>query len=92
MNGPAAEQIAIKAFQWLSADEELIVAFLGQSGADMADLSAMAVEPDFLASALDFVLSSDDLVRGFCDAIGCGYEVPGHARQILPGAEQLHWT
>ena len=92
MDGAAAEQIAVQAFSWLSADDELVLAFLDQAGADMSDLAEMAGDPQFLAAVLDFVLSSDDLVYAFADFASLAPEKVGIARQVLPGAEIINWT
>ena len=92
MNGEAAERIALQAFEWLSKDDELVMSFLGQSGADMSDLAGMAASADFLASVLDFVLGTDELVCGFAETAGFPAENVAIARQVLPGAEVVHWT
>lgn len=88
----SAEVIGLKALGWLVADEEMMGAFLGATGASAADLGAQAHDPDFLGSVLDFLLMNDDWVRAFCNTAGLGYEDPMRARQALPGGAPMHWT
>ncbi|MFZ1992042.1 MAG: DUF3572 family protein, partial [Alphaproteobacteria bacterium] len=43
-------------------------------------------DPHVLAGILDFVLSDERLVVGFCEASGCAPEAPIRARRALPGS------
>ncbi|MCA1337033.1 DUF3572 domain-containing protein [Pseudooceanicola marinus] len=87
-----AEEIATACLVWLANDEELLPVFMGASGLAPEDLRRAAQDPHFLGSVLDFVLMDDDWVMAFCQAEGLDYEMPGQARQMLPGGEQVHWT
>ena len=87
-----AESLAIEALGWLAGNAELCPVFLGSTGAAAEDLRALARDPAFLASVLDFVTMDDAWVVAFCDAQGLKYEDPLRARHALPGAEQVHWT
>ena len=45
-----------------------------------------------LGAVLDFILTEDRLVIGFCDAASLAYTVPQRARASLPGGEIYQWT
>ncbi len=91
MRQETAETIALQALGWL-AEEELLGAFLGASGAALQDVPARAQEPEFLAAVLDFLLMEEARVRRFCAARGLACEAPMQARGRLPGGEQVNWT
>ncbi|MGR3492027.1 MAG: DUF3572 domain-containing protein [Shimia sp.] len=84
--------LALGALGWLAGNDELWHVFAGSTGATAEDLATRAEEPTFLASVLDFILMDDAWVLQAADAL----EVPPErillARQVLPGAEQIHWT
>lgn len=92
MSPERAEQIAVSALAWLAGNDELCPVFLGSTGAAAEDLRAMAADPAFLASVLDFVTMDDAWVMAFCDQAELAYDQPLRARHALPGAEQVHWT
>ena len=92
MTPEQAEELAIEALGWLAGNEDLCPVFLASTGAAAEDLRALARDPAFLASVLEFVTMDDAWVVAFCDALGLSYEAPLRARQALPGAEQVHWT
>jgi hypothetical protein len=88
----SAEVIGLKALEWLAAEDELFMMFLGSSGADIADVKAGAKDPDFLGSVLDFILMNDQWVQDFCDHETLTYMTPYEARQSLPGGDIPNWT
>jgi hypothetical protein len=92
MKQESAETVALQALQWIATNEETMAAFLSASGASVTDLSKTVADPVFLGFVLDFVLSEDVRVMGFCDSIGIAYTIPGQARQCLPGAATINWT
>ena len=92
MNREQAETFAIKTLGWLVGNDELCPIFLGSTGANIDDLKTQASEPAFLASVLDFVLMDDQWIVSLCDALAVPYDTPLRARQVMPGAEQVHWT
>lgn len=87
-----AEIVALQAFAWLAANDELLPVFLGSTGASLDDLARSARSVEFLASVLDFLLMDDEWIIACCDAQGLPYEALRDARAGLPGAEQHHWT
>lgn len=92
MSPDYAKEIGQSALIWLAGNEDLLPVFLGSTGAAGVDLRAMADQPSFLASVLDFITMDDRWVVAFCEAEGLAYEVPLAARQSMPGAEAVHWT
>lgn len=92
MSPEQAEIVAIQSLGWLAAQEDLLAAFLGATGAAAGELGSRAADPVFLASVLEFLTSDDAWIRSFCDAVGLAYDAPLRARHSLPGAEMIHWT
>lgn len=92
MKQESAETLALRALGWIASDDDLLGRFLGASGASPGDLVAGASDPRFLGAVLDFVLTDDSLVIGFCDDAGYPYAAPLAARAALPGGEVTHWT
>ena len=88
----AAEDVALKALVWISADEDLAGAFLGSTGAAAGDLRARAADPEFLGFVLDFLLSDEAALLAFCSAEGINPDRPMRARAGLPGGDLPHWT
>ncbi len=91
MQRETAEMVAIGALGWL-AEAELLDAFAGATGADLAQIRTAAAEPEFLGAVLDFVMNDDDWVRGVCEAQSLPYESLLEARAALPGGDLPHWT
>lgn len=88
----AAETLALQALGWIIGQDALVPQFLSATGAAPQDLAAQAGDPVFLAAVLDFLLTEDALVMGFCDAAGLAYDRPLRARHLLPGGPGPHWT
>ena len=84
----AAETLALKALAWLAAMPDDIDRFLNISGVEANELRARAGEPEFLAAVMDFLLSDDKLLTGFCDAEGLDPKDIHSARRALPGAHE----
>ena len=92
MTSEQAETISLQALGWLLSQDELRDVFMGSTGLGVDDLKEAAGEPSFLAGVMDFILSSDETVMAFCDALGLDYATPGLARAHLPGQSEPHWT
>lgn len=86
-----AETVAALALSWL-AEAELLDPFAAQTGADLAQVRALAADPAFLGAVLDFVLTRDDWVRDAAAAQGVPPERLALARAALPGGDLPHWT
>ena len=87
-----AETIALQALAWLVGNDDLLPTFMAATGIGMDDLRERAADADFLASVLDFILTDDTWVTGFCDAQSLPYDTLLATRQALPGGQQIHWT
>lgn len=92
MRRELAETLALQAFAWMAGQDDLMARFLDQSGAAPQDLATRVADPGFLGAVLDFLLTEDALVTGFCDACGFAYADPMQARALLPGGQTPHWT
>ena len=88
----SAETLAAQALSWIADDADRLNSFLAMTGASPADLVRNATQPAFLGRVLDFILTEDSLVIGFCDTRGLAYTVPMQARMALPGGDHWHWT
>lgn len=87
-----AETVGLQALAHLAGHDDLIGAFLSQTGADLAGLRAGAADPAFLGAVLEFLLEDDARVIGFAEAAGLRPTDPAAARALLPGGQQTHWT
>ncbi len=92
MTPEAAESIAIKALVWIAEREELASSFLGASGASADDLRERATDPEFLGFVLDFLLSDEDALLGFCEDVAVKPDAPMRARVAMPGGDLPNWT
>lgn len=86
-----AEILALQALSWVMSQQDVAAACLDACGATPDSLRSRAGDPDFLAGVMDFLLSSDDLVRGFAAEAGRAPEAILRARRALPGGETLDW-
>jgi hypothetical protein len=88
----AAETLGVQALEWLAGDPEKLTGFLSASGLSPGELMTRASDPAMLGAILDHLMTADDLVMAFCDAMGLNYLAPQAARAALPGGETWHWT
>lgn len=88
----AAETLGAQALEWLAGDPERLTGFLSASGLSPRELMQGAADPAMLGAVLDHLMTADDLVMAFCDAMGLNYMAPQAARAALPGGETWHWT
>lgn len=65
---------------------------MNMTGAAPADVVRTMAEPAFLGTVLDYILTEDALVMGFCDSCGLPYTSVMQARAVLPGGETWNWT
>ena len=78
--------MALKALAFLAHSQEEIDRFVALSGVAPADLRDRADEPEILAAVLDFLLTDDTRVTGFCEEAGIDPRELHAARRALPGA------
>ena len=86
MNSVEAETLALKALAYLAHSPEDLERFVALSGVTSADLRARADDPEILAAVLDFILTDDGRVTGFCEEAGIDPRALHAARRALPGA------
>lgn len=86
MNPDAAATLGLKALGWLVNSPDHLVRFLNLSGLATHDLRDRAEDPVFLGAVLDFLLSDDALVTGFCEADGIDPRQVHVARHVLEQA------
>ncbi len=87
-----AETRALALLAWLATQEELLPAFMGNTGVSEADLRVRAGEAEFLASVLDFLLSDDRWVMDAAQGTGIRAEEFTTIRAALPGGDLPNWT
>jgi hypothetical protein len=92
MQPEAAQTLALQALGWIASEDELFPLFLAATGATLSELRQKAVDPEFLAAVLDFLMQDDRWVVAFCDATGQAYTAPQAARAALPGGAAVNWT
>ena len=83
MSPERAEILALEALAWLAADEDGIGRFLAASGVDAADLRAAAGSPGLAVAILNFLLSHEELLLGFCQSGGTSPGTLHRARHSL---------
>ena len=86
MRPSEAETLALEALGYLAGDGDALVRFLTVSGLELDDLRSRAGSLDLLAGVLDFLLSDDALLGGFCEAHRASASMVHAARRALPGA------
>jgi ABC-type uncharacterized transport system YnjBCD substrate-binding protein len=87
-----AETEALTMLTWLAAHEEVFDAFLGSTGASVADVAGRAADPAFLASVVDFMLTEDAHIIAWAQAVGRKPETVLQIRAGLPGGDHWNWT
>jgi hypothetical protein len=92
MKADQAEFVAIQALGHIAGEEDLLFAFVDHTGLSPDELRARAGEPEILGGVLDFILMDEKRLLEFCGAANLRPEIPGIARRLLPGGEEVHWT
>ena len=87
-----AQTIALQALAYIASDEDKLAGFMAQTGLSTDELKGRAAEPAFLGGVLDFLLSDEKALVAFCEEENMAPDLPGLARQSLPGGEEVHWT
>lgn len=81
-----AETMALEGLVFLAARPDDLERFLTSSGLDAAELKRRAGDRDVLRAVVEFLLSEDVLVTGFCEAQGLRPEDLHRANHLLGGA------
>jgi len=86
MTTASAEIVALKALGFLAESPAALDRFLAETGADILILRDRAAEPEFLAAVMDFLLTDDGLLQGFCESELLEPRTFHMLRRALPGA------
>ena len=86
MTTDQAATIALKGLAFLVNSGPDLDKFLELSGADRASLRALADEPEFLVSLLDFLLANEQLLVDFCSDSQTDVRAVHMARHTLSGS------
>jgi hypothetical protein len=81
-----AEVIALKALNYILADENLQQGFLATSGVSPDEFKDLISDPEFLGGVLDFLLGNEEQLIAFCEANEIEPTEPAKARRLFPGA------
>jgi hypothetical protein len=81
----AAETIALKALAYLANSPDDMARFVNVSGIATESLRSRAAEPEFLAAVIDFLLTDDSLLMGFCATESLDSRQIHLVRHMLPG-------
>lgn len=87
-----AEEMAIEVLGWMAARDDLMWAFLDASGTDAEGLRARLQDAEFLGFLLDFLMTSDDMVKEFARDTRRDPASLMAARAALPGGDMPNWT
>lgn len=80
-----ADVLALEVLGFLAETHGTLEDFAAETGITLAEMRAQASEPQFLAAVMDFLLTHEDLARGFCMAHSISAESLHRARRRLPG-------
>lgn len=80
-----AATLALQGLAFLVDSGPAMERFFEQTGFAPSSLRERADEPDFLVSVLDFLLSDEELLVGFCDAFELDVRAVHMARHVLSG-------
>jgi Protein of unknown function (DUF3572) len=83
MNEAEAQQIALKALQFIAGDEDSLVSFLGVTGLGPSTLRQAAQDPSFFNAVLTFI--SDDEKR----LLSCSSAINVKPEDVFRAYEQL---
>lgn len=84
-----AEVVALDVLRFLACEPERFSRFLSLSGLSPQDISALAGQPDFLASVMDYLLSDEKLLLEFAESDSLKPQAIVNLRQKLPGATHI---
>lgn len=67
-NSEEAETIALNALGFLAESPQAMERLTIQSGLDLTTIRKRATERDFLAAVVDFLMTNEELLVGFCES------------------------
>jgi hypothetical protein len=85
MTPERAEILSLEALGWLAGDEDGLTRFLSLSGTDIGALRDAAGNRDTLLAVVEFLLTQEDMVLRFCEAVEIEPQALHQARHVLGG-------
>jgi len=79
------ETIGFQAVTYLLEDERRLDHLMRETGLGIQDFQNLSQSPETLAGVLDFLLSYEDLLMGFCEQNNLSPDVPMKVRSHFPG-------
>jgi hypothetical protein len=92
MTPDRAELIAIGAIGWILSSDTVTTLFLRSTGLEAVNIKTELQNNFFLISVLEFLLTNDDWVRGYCVSAGLIYDEPMEAKRQMCGDDLPNWT
>ena len=84
-----AEIMALKALTFMAQNEDILVAYLKQTGIAPTDLHNSASDPAVLGSILDYFLQNEKRLLAFCEVEDMAPDLLVKARLSFPGSEAV---
>jgi hypothetical protein len=88
MSPDQAQTLALKALAFLANSEGALQRLMDQSGLNVDTLKGRAADTDLQVSVLDFLLSDEELLTGFCDEDSADPRAVHMARHVLSGSHE----
>ena len=88
MTPDQAQTLALKALAFLANSEGALQRLMDQSGLDVGTLKERVGDADMQVSLLDFLLSDEELLTGFCDVDSTDPKTVHMARYVLGGSHE----
>lgn len=85
MDQDFVETIGFQAIAYILEDEKRLDHLMRETGLGINDFKNIEHSPETLAGVLDFLLSYEDLLLGFCEQFNIAPEVPMKVRRHFPG-------
>ncbi len=80
-----AENLAVKALQYIAGDHELLQRFLAITGVAPEDLRALAGTAEFRAGLMEFITNDEPTLLAFAASVGEEPQVVANAGALLSG-------
>ncbi|MBO6825781.1 MAG: DUF3572 family protein [Sneathiella sp.] len=85
MNKDFAETISYQAIAYILEDHRRLDHLMRETGLGISDFQNLENAPETLAGVLDFLLSYEDLLLGFCESYNLQPDIPMKVRRQFPG-------
>ena len=92
MDKETAKGYASDGLLWLAKNKNYLEAFLIVSGTAIQDLRIRSNDTEFLVFVLDFLMTSDELIRNLCSSLNIDPETLRQAQYALSDQGIREWT